>query len=65
MRISLLRFFKKIHKFALCEFMPYTNFISAIFLAIFAQQICLMQILGYSISLMRFFLANFANANFG
>ena len=23
MRISLLRFFKKIHKFALCEFMPY------------------------------------------
>jgi hypothetical protein len=22
-RISLLRFFKKIHKFALCEFMPY------------------------------------------
>ena len=23
LRISLLRFFKKIHKFALCEFMPY------------------------------------------
>jgi hypothetical protein len=23
MQISLLRFFKKIHKFALCEFMPY------------------------------------------
>ena len=23
-RISLLRFFKKVHKFALCEFMPYT-----------------------------------------
>jgi hypothetical protein len=23
MRISLLRFFKKIHKFAFCEFMPY------------------------------------------
>ena len=60
-RISLLRFFKKIHKFALCEFMPYAlsyfisllrffgqkylpyvniwlfHFISAIFLAIFAQ----------------------------
>ena len=23
LRISLLRFFKKVHKFALCEFMPY------------------------------------------
>ena len=30
LRISLLRIFKKVHKFALCEFMPYTlgSFIS-------------------------------------
>ena len=37
LRISLLRFLKKVYKFALCEFMPYTNFISAICLAIFAK----------------------------
>ena len=32
MRISLLQFFKKIHKFALCEFMPYVlgYFISSV-----------------------------------
>ena len=40
-RISLLRFFKKVHKFALCEFMPYAWVIlfhyCNFFLAIFAQ----------------------------
>ena len=46
-RITLLRFFKKIHKFALCEFMPYVlgNFISLLLFFGYFCPILLMQIL--------------------
>ena len=43
MRISLLRFFKKVHKFALCEFVPYASFHLCNFFDYFCP-ICLMQI---------------------
>jgi hypothetical protein len=65
LRISLLRFFKKFHKFALCKFWSilfhYCDFLG--------KNICLMRIFGYFISLVRFFwliwlMRILANANF-
>ena len=65
MRISLLRFFKKFHKFTLCEFWAIL-FHQCNFLG---KNICLMRIFGYFISLVRFFgliwlMRILANANF-
>ena len=46
LRISLLRFFNKVHKFALCESMPYALcFISFVRFFDYFCPICLMQIL--------------------
>jgi hypothetical protein len=57
LRISLLRFFKKIHRFALCEFMPYAlgYFISLVRFFGYFWPIWLMRILP---------IANFAYCEF-
>ena len=51
LRISLLQFFKKIHKFALCEFMPYalSYFISLVRFFGYFCPIWLMRILANAI----------------